>query len=42
MTRPTRWVEGFLVPTTPNVVALPDSIKGNSAAQQTCSNGNVR
>lgn len=25
-----------------NVVALPDSIKGNSAAQQTCSNGNVR
>jgi len=23
-------------------VALPDSIKGNSAAQQTCSNGNVR
>ncbi|MFJ4224052.1 LCP family protein [Microbacterium sp. NPDC089695] len=27
-------------PTT--VVALPDSIKGNSAAQQTCSNGNVR
>lgn len=31
-------------PTTPpaDVVALPDSIKGNSAAQQTCSNGNVR
>ncbi len=37
-------------PTTPaetpapgqTVVALPDSIKGNSAAQQTCSNGNVR
>ncbi|MFF7291433.1 LCP family protein [Microbacterium sp. NPDC008134] len=30
-------------PATPdNVVALPDSIKGNSAAQQTCSNGNVR
>lgn len=26
----------------PNLVALPDSIKGNSAAQQTCSNGNVR
>ena len=25
-----------------NVVALPDSIKGNSAAQATCSNGNVR
>jgi anionic cell wall polymer biosynthesis LytR-Cps2A-Psr (LCP) family protein len=25
-----------------NVVALPDTIKGNSAAQQTCSNGNVR
>lgn len=25
-----------------NVVALPDSIKGNSAAQSTCSNGNVR
>jgi anionic cell wall polymer biosynthesis LytR-Cps2A-Psr (LCP) family protein len=25
-----------------NVVALPSSIKGNSAAQQTCSNGNVR
>lgn len=25
-----------------NVVALPDSIKGNSAAQETCSNGNVR
>ncbi|MCM3778070.1 LCP family protein [Microbacterium hydrocarbonoxydans] len=25
-----------------NVVALPNSIKGNSAAQQTCSNGNVR
>ncbi|MBO0981526.1 LCP family protein [Microbacterium sp. SD291] len=25
-----------------NVVALPDSIKGNSAAQQTCSNGNIR
>ncbi|MCK8467115.1 LCP family protein [Microbacterium sp. KSW4-16] len=24
------------------VVALPDSIKGNSAAQTTCSNGNVR
>lgn len=31
-------------PATPpaDVVALPDSIKGNSAAQQTCSNGNVR
>ncbi|WP_417509995.1 LCP family protein [Microbacterium sp.] len=31
-------------PATPadNVVALPDNIKGNSAAQQTCSNGNVR
>lgn len=31
-------------PATPpeNVVALPDTIKGNSAAQQTCSNGNVR
>lgn len=29
-------------PVDPNVVALPDSIKGNSAAQQTCSNGNVR
>jgi len=27
---------------TDTVVALPDSIKGNSAAQQTCSNGNVR
>lgn len=27
--------------TTPGVVALPDSIKGNSAAQQTCSNGQV-
>jgi LCP family protein required for cell wall assembly len=25
-----------------NIVALPDSIKGNSAAQETCSNGNVR
>ncbi len=25
-----------------DVVALPDTIKGNSAAQQTCSNGNVR
>ncbi|QNA91809.1 MULTISPECIES: LCP family protein [unclassified Microbacterium] len=25
-----------------DVVALPDSIKGNSAAQATCSNGNVR
>lgn len=25
-----------------NVVALPDAIKGNSAAQVTCSNGNVR
>ena len=25
-----------------NVVALPDSIKGTSAAQTTCSNGNVR
>ena len=25
-----------------NVVALPNTIKGNSAAQQTCSNGNVR
>ncbi|MCA1305286.1 LCP family protein [Microbacterium sp. 2216-1] len=25
-----------------DVVALPDSIKGNSAAVQTCSNGNVR
>jgi LCP family protein required for cell wall assembly len=25
-----------------NVVALPSTIKGNSAAQQTCSNGNVR
>ncbi|MFJ2370838.1 LCP family protein [Microbacterium sp. NPDC087665] len=25
-----------------NVVQLPSSIKGNSAAQQTCSNGNVR
>jgi len=24
------------------VVALPDTIRGNSAAQQTCSNGNVR
>lgn len=31
-------------PTAPpsNVVALPNSIRGNSAAQQTCSNGNVR
>src|SRR5690606_9240479 len=31
-------------PETPaeNIVALPDNIKGNSAAQQTCSNGNVR
>ncbi len=27
---------------TDTAVALPDSIKGNSAAQQTCSNGNVR
>ncbi|MGM7668005.1 LCP family protein [Microbacterium sp. A93] len=26
----------------PTVFALPDSIKGNSAAQETCSNGNVR
>ena len=25
-----------------SVTALPDTIKGNSAAQQTCSNGNVR
>jgi anionic cell wall polymer biosynthesis LytR-Cps2A-Psr (LCP) family protein len=25
-----------------HVVALPNAIKGNSAAQQTCSNGNVR
>ncbi|MFS0892658.1 LCP family protein [Microbacterium sp. 179-I 3D3 NHS] len=25
-----------------NIVALPNTIKGNSAAQQTCSNGNVR
>lgn len=25
-----------------NIVALPDSIRGNTAAQQTCSNGNVR
>nr|WP_206705863.1 LCP family protein [Microbacterium ginsengiterrae] len=31
-------------PETPadGVAALPDTIKGNSAAQQTCSNGNVR
>ena len=31
-------------PATPaeNVAQLPDNIKGNSAAQQTCSNGNVR
>ncbi|MEV7631912.1 LCP family protein [Microbacterium sp. NPDC089318] len=29
-------------PTPDDVVALPDSIKGNSAAVQTCSNGNVR
>lgn len=27
---------------TETAVALPESIKGNSAAQQTCSNGNVR
>jgi hypothetical protein len=27
---------------TETAVALPDSIKGNTAAQQTCSNGNVR
>lgn len=26
----------------PNVFALPDNVKGNSAAQTTCSNGNVR
>lgn len=26
----------------PNIVELPESIKGNSAAQETCSNGNVR
>ncbi len=29
-------------PAAPPVAALPDTIKGNSAAQQTCSNGNVR
>ena len=31
-------------PTTPpqDPAALPDNIRGNSAAQQTCSNGNVR
>ena len=29
-------------PTPTDVVALPESIKGNSAAVQTCSNGNVR
>ncbi|SJN45969.1 Cell envelope-associated transcriptional attenuator LytR-CpsA-Psr, subfamily A1 (as in PMID19099556) [Microbacterium esteraromaticum] len=29
-------------PTPGDVVELPSSIKGNSAAQQTCSNGNVR
>ncbi|CAI7624770.1 unnamed protein product [Penicillium discolor] len=34
--------EATPTPTDPGVVALPDSIKGNSAAQQTCSNGNVR
>ncbi|MDR2996950.1 MAG: LytR family transcriptional regulator, partial [Microbacterium sp.] len=26
----------------PDVAQLPSSVKGNSAAQQTCSNGNVR
>ncbi|GAT71923.1 LCP family protein [Microbacterium hydrocarbonoxydans] len=44
VTEPTPTTEATPDPTaTPeNVVALPDSIKGNSAAQQTCSNGNVR
>lgn len=43
---PTAPVEGETGTETPaptdTAVALPDSIKGNSAAQQTCSNGNVR
>lgn len=43
---PTAPVDGGTATETPaptdTAVALPDSIKGNSAAQQTCSNGNVR
>lgn len=34
--------EGTTPAPTDSAVALPDSIKGNSAAQSTCSNGNVR
>lgn len=39
---PTEEVTPDPTATPENVVALPDTIKGNSAAQQTCSNGNVR
>ena len=46
VTEPTPADAGAATPdpaaTPDNVVALPDSIKGNSAAQQTCSNGNVK
>lgn len=44
VTEPTPTTEATPDPsaTPENVVALPDTIKGNSAAQQTCSNGNVR
>lgn len=45
VTEPTPADAGTATPdpaaTPDNVVALPDTIKGNSAAQQTCSNGNV-
>ncbi|MCK2035640.1 LCP family protein [Microbacterium sp. SSW1-49] len=39
---PTEEVTPDPTATPENVVALPNTIKGNSAAQQTCSNGNVR
>ncbi|MEV4669860.1 LCP family protein [Microbacterium sp. LWO12-1.2] len=39
---PTEEVTPDPTATPDNVVALPNTIKGNSAAQQTCSNGNVR
>jgi len=39
---PAPTASGTPAPTPDDVVALPDSINGNSAAVQTCSNGNVR
>ncbi|GEK85452.1 LCP family protein [Microbacterium aerolatum] len=42
-TEPTEGAEGTETPApSEGVTQLPDSIRGNSAAQQTCSNGNVR